>query len=109
MIRRPPRSTLFPYTTLFRSPGVTRHLAGIAAGSWHPTESALAPARAAVATVLAAPGYPDKPELGAAIVVPRDVEAGTLLVHAGPHRGPPPPGTLPGARGGGVPGAGAGG
>src|SRR5258708_8256924 len=25
MIRRPPRSTLFPYTTLFRSPLVTRH------------------------------------------------------------------------------------
>src|SRR3712207_7338824 len=26
MIRRPPRSTLFPYTTLFRSPGVVvRH------------------------------------------------------------------------------------
>src|SRR2546425_9298035 len=24
MIRRPPRSTLFPYTTLFRSPGVIR-------------------------------------------------------------------------------------
>src|SRR5256885_3162272 len=24
MIRRPPRSTLFPYTTLFRSPGSTR-------------------------------------------------------------------------------------
>src|SRR2546429_5330842 len=24
MIRRPPRSTLFPYTTLFRSPGWTR-------------------------------------------------------------------------------------
>src|SRR2546430_5582140 len=24
MIRRPPRSTLFPYTTLFRSPKVTR-------------------------------------------------------------------------------------
>src|SRR2546426_6899811 len=23
MIRRPPRSTLFPYTTLFRSPGTT--------------------------------------------------------------------------------------
>src|SRR2546422_3169434 len=33
MIRRPPRSTLFPYTTLFRSlaeglPGVESHLAG---------------------------------------------------------------------------------
>src|SRR3712207_8659162 len=25
MIRRPPRSTLFPYTTLFRSPGVGVH------------------------------------------------------------------------------------
>src|SRR3989442_13161368 len=25
MIRRPPRSTLFPYTTLFRSGGVARH------------------------------------------------------------------------------------
>src|SRR2546430_8705178 len=24
MIRRPPRSTLFPYTTLFRSPGLER-------------------------------------------------------------------------------------
>src|SRR3712207_8547002 len=27
MIRRPPRSTLFPYTTLFRSLGVTGHAA----------------------------------------------------------------------------------
>src|SRR3989442_5908128 len=25
MIRRPPRSTLFPYTTLFRSPLLSRH------------------------------------------------------------------------------------
>src|SRR5690242_21473037 len=30
MIRRPPRSTLFPYTTLFRSPG--RLLPAVAAG-----------------------------------------------------------------------------
>src|SRR5688572_31644151 len=29
MIRRPPRSTLFPYTTLFRSPG--HHLVGVEA------------------------------------------------------------------------------
>src|SRR3712207_7691672 len=28
MIRRPPRSTLFPYTTLFRSQAVGEHLAG---------------------------------------------------------------------------------
>src|SRR3712207_8199655 len=26
MIRRPPRSTLFPYTTLFRSQGVAAHM-----------------------------------------------------------------------------------
>src|SRR3712207_7254336 len=26
MIRRPPRSTLFPYTTLFRSPGLGRQV-----------------------------------------------------------------------------------
>src|SRR3712207_7158729 len=31
MIRRPPRSTLFPYTTLFRSPGDARHLPAAAA------------------------------------------------------------------------------
>src|SRR3970282_2548051 len=29
MIRRPPRSTLFPYTTLFRSPSLTRAASGI--------------------------------------------------------------------------------
>src|SRR5260221_14639637 len=29
MIRRPPRSTLFPYTTLFRSLAITRLLGGI--------------------------------------------------------------------------------
>src|SRR5256885_5848768 len=30
MIRRPPRSTLFPYTTLFRSLVLAQHLAGAA-------------------------------------------------------------------------------
>src|SRR3712207_7378107 len=35
MIRRPPRSTLFPYTTLFRSPPSAPGSAGSAArGSW---------------------------------------------------------------------------
>src|SRR3712207_7218754 len=33
MIRRPPRSTLFPYTTLFRSLGAA-YLAGLATGYW---------------------------------------------------------------------------
>src|SRR3712207_8560505 len=32
MIRRPPRSTLFPYTTLFRSPGVVA-AAGVVLGA----------------------------------------------------------------------------
>src|SRR3712207_8571392 len=31
MIRRPPRSTLFPYTTLFRSSRTTRSAGGLAA------------------------------------------------------------------------------
>src|SRR5256885_14613285 len=42
MIRRPPRSTLFPYTTLFRSPALSeasprdaRALAGLHAASFH--------------------------------------------------------------------------
>src|SRR5207244_267146 len=77
-------------------PGVTGHLAEIAAGTWRRGPPGpppgpprpLAPARAAVATVLAAPGYPDQPQLGAAIVVPRDVEAGTLVFHAGTYCDP---------------------
>src|SRR3712207_8305160 len=32
MIRRPPRSTLFPYTTLFRSVAVVDHVAGSGQG-----------------------------------------------------------------------------
>src|SRR6516225_11874130 len=32
MIRRPPRSTLFPYTTLFRSPGWTNGIPGMKVG-----------------------------------------------------------------------------
>src|SRR5258705_9120084 len=33
MIRRPPRSTLFPYTTLFRSLAIVRHLAELHGGT----------------------------------------------------------------------------
>src|SRR2546428_1519295 len=32
MIRRPPRSTLFPYTTLFRSPSAAKYFASEAVG-----------------------------------------------------------------------------
>src|SRR2546422_2366344 len=34
MIRRPPRSTLFPYTTLFRSPAPSGHGASAAPARW---------------------------------------------------------------------------
>src|SRR3712207_7701965 len=34
MIRRPPRSTLFPYTTLFRSPQLNS-IVSVGAGGWH--------------------------------------------------------------------------
>jgi len=68
--------------------GATRHLADIAAGGWQPVETCAPATGAAVATVLAAPGYPEKPEVGAAILVPRDVEPGTLLFHAGTYRDP---------------------
>src|SRR2546427_8401787 len=34
MIRRPPRSTLFPYTTLFRSPEMPTSTAAVAAGDF---------------------------------------------------------------------------
>src|SRR5260370_20202429 len=33
MIRRPPRSTLFPYTTLFRSDGIRRRVAAVRAAA----------------------------------------------------------------------------
>src|SRR3712207_8534711 len=40
MIRRPPRSTLFPYTTLFRSiAGPVEHIAPIGAGAAVPVAS----------------------------------------------------------------------
>src|SRR5688572_32219846 len=43
MIRRPPRSTLFPYTTLFRSPMRTFSIRG-ADADWSALDIALAPA-----------------------------------------------------------------
>src|SRR5256885_11493888 len=43
MIRRPPRSTLFPYTTLFRSVGVAEDAAQMAADRLFVVEEHLAP------------------------------------------------------------------
>src|SRR5256885_11620952 len=47
MIRRPPRSTLFPYTTLFRSGQLTHQLAmKVSDSAWHKQLSDLAAATA---------------------------------------------------------------
>jgi phosphoribosylamine--glycine ligase len=69
-------------------PGVTAHLAAIAAGDWHPARDPdpLGATAAAVTTVLAARGYPDRPEQGAAITIPDDLESGIVLFHAGTTR-----------------------
>src|SRR3712207_7937708 len=56
MIRRPPRSTLFPYTTLFRS-GLKPHVAGDTAGSAREVAELRDPTRASLAPRLAAEVY----------------------------------------------------
>ena len=70
------------------APGVSEHLWDIARNEWRPTTDLIAPQRAAVTTVLAAPGYPEKPELGAAIQVPQDLGPDVLVFHAGTSRDP---------------------
>jgi len=63
--------------------GVSEHLVAIAHGSWRPASDLLPAARAAVTTVLAAPGYPDHPQLGAAITLPAAGDDDVLVFHAG--------------------------
>jgi phosphoribosylamine--glycine ligase len=63
------------------------HLLAIARGEWRPKADAFGTARAAVTTVLAARGYPDHPEKGAAISIP-DLGPEILLFHAGTVRDP---------------------
>jgi phosphoribosylamine--glycine ligase len=69
-------------------PGISRHLIAIAEGSWRPEQDVLPAARAAVTTVLAAPGYPERPEVGAAVVLPPDAGPDVLTFHAGTFRDP---------------------
>src|SRR3712207_7050984 len=67
MIRRPPRSTLFPYTTLFRS-GVRRrarhgHLGGHGADGTRPARRAEDPPRRRAALQRQHPAAPRKPDV----------------------------------------------
>ena len=66
--------------------GVLPVLRMVAEGGWMPPGHTLGDARcAAVTTVLAADGYPDSPRTGAAIVIPKALEADpdTHVFHAG--------------------------
>jgi len=69
------------------APGVSETLIAIAHGNWRPTYDVIPPSRAAVTTVLAARGYPDRPELGAAITLPPIGDEDVLVFHAGTTRG----------------------
>jgi len=66
--------------------GATKHLLDIARRRWRPKRQVIAPTRAAVTTVLAARGYPEKPERGAAIHIPKDLGPDVLVFHAGTVR-----------------------
>src|SRR5258708_21462133 len=97
MIRRPPRSTLFPYTTLFRSPGeAAARFPWVQAGGevLLESESAVIAADRAMAC-LAAPagqirtgarvtGLADDGRRVRVSTSAGDIDAGTVIVSAGP-------------------------
>ena len=72
------------------APGITQHFAAIAQRTWAPNKHLLAAEHAAVTTVLAARGYPDNPEKGAAIMLPPPEAFGddVIVFHAGTFRDP---------------------
>src|SRR3712207_8479472 len=59
MIRRPPRSTLFPYTTLFRSSSARRGSVQFGRSATGPDKTSSAPANARSALMGAGPGATD--------------------------------------------------
>jgi len=67
-------------------PGATDQLAAIAMGGWRPECDVIPATGASVTTVLAARGYPDRPEVGGAIELPRELDADVLVFHAGTAR-----------------------
>jgi phosphoribosylamine--glycine ligase len=66
---------------------LTEHMWRIAAHEhWKPKDLSRVESRTAVTTVLASPGYPEAPVKGAAITLPGELPADTLLFHAGTAR-----------------------
>ena len=68
--------------------GIAEHIRGIATGAWNPRKDKVLATCAAVSTVLAARGYPERPELGGAIDLPLDWPGDTIVFHAGTYRDP---------------------
>src|SRR2546425_6382737 len=96
MIRRPPRSTLFPYTTLFRSQGsvVSLHIAPKASAPMESIESVQAvPGRGLAGDryFLETGTYSPHPSHGGREGTLIETEAGAALLHRGQkaQRGPP--------------------
>lgn len=76
----PEAQTVLPAVSL----ALAEHLWQIASGeSWRPPAPSLPPQRAVVTTVLAARGYPNAPEKGAIVELPRELPDNTLIFHAG--------------------------
>ena len=67
--------------------GTLTDAVAIARGDWRPAANVIAPTGSAVTTVLAARGYPEKPELGAALTLPEDLGPDVLVFQAGTARG----------------------
>src|SRR3712207_7266144 len=80
MIRRPPRSTLFPYTTLFRSALAEEHLLQVRGGGDH-REHDVEPAQLADPVGDRAAEVGQRLRLGAGAVPHRDVGPGRSEEH----------------------------
>src|SRR2546430_7731000 len=96
MIRRPPRSTLFPYTTLFRSP-----LLGVVRDRWLPSNPRLSPPAMPV-PIAEQPRRGLRVAVGALVVAGLAGGGGGLFARAGGAAGgsrhpprPPPPAPAP--------------
>jgi len=64
-------------------PGIVHAMGAIALRRWEPEGDRIPPIGAAVSVVLAARGYPERPETGAPITIPDDLGPGVLVFHAG--------------------------
>jgi phosphoribosylamine---glycine ligase len=67
-------------------PGAAAALAAIATGRWRSAEAVLPVTGAAVTTVLAARGYPERPETGGLIDLPADLGPDVVVFHSGTER-----------------------